>query len=91
LGFISRQLDRIAEPLCEPQPPKRHIELMASWERFDWVLSVLQSGPWFRETTATLTFGVDPVTASRRLRRSLRHQVGFHFLSNQQQRRFADS
>ena len=38
IGFVSRELDRIAAALREPQPPKRYVELYAAQQALSWSL-----------------------------------------------------
>ena len=38
VGFVGRELDRIAVALREPQPPKRYAELYAAQQALSWAL-----------------------------------------------------
>ena len=38
VGFVARELDRLAVALREPQPPKRYVELYAAQQALSWSL-----------------------------------------------------
>ena len=54
VGFVARELDRLAEALREPQPPKRYGELYAAQQALCWALDPEH----YKGPTATIVTGL---------------------------------